>query len=124
MEVGGRTLLEITLRRLRSFGISEVIINVHHFADMVVEYLKAHDDFGMRIEISREDESARHRRRTEEGGGFFSARRCARDEPFILHNVDVLSAIDLGADGEVSPRAECAGDAGGAAAEELAPTAV
>ncbi len=40
VEVAGRTLLEITLRRLRSFGVREVIINVHHFADMVVEYLK------------------------------------------------------------------------------------
>ena len=78
VEVGGRTLLEITLARLRSFGISEVIVNVHHFADMVVEYLKAHDDFGMRIEISREDDAARHRRRAEEGGGFFSARRRCR----------------------------------------------
>ena len=56
VEVDGRTLLEITLARLRSFGIREVIVNVHHFADMVVEYLKAHDNFGMQIEISREDE--------------------------------------------------------------------
>ena len=47
VEVAGRTLLEITLRRLRSFGIREVIINVHHFADLVVEYLKANDQFGM-----------------------------------------------------------------------------
>ena len=55
VEVGGRTLLEITLTRLRGFGIREVIINVHHFADMVLEYLKANDNFGMRIEVSRED---------------------------------------------------------------------
>src|ERR1700687_770118 len=55
VEVGGHTLLEITLRRLRQFGIREVIVNVHHFAEMVVEYLKKNDNFGMRIEISRED---------------------------------------------------------------------
>lgn len=107
VEVGGRTLLEITLRRLRGFGISAVIINVHHFADSVVEYLKANDHFGMKIEISREDDLL------DTGGGlrkaadFFlrdvsaqgvSARgESARDEPFILHNVDVLSSIDLGA---------------------------
>ena len=54
VEAGGRTLLEITLARLRSFGIYEVIINTHHFADMVVEYLRAHQNFGMRIEISDE----------------------------------------------------------------------
>jgi len=40
---------------LRSFGISEVIVNVHHFANMVIDYLKTNKNFGMRIEISRED---------------------------------------------------------------------
>ena len=55
VEIAGRTLLEITLTRLRAFGIREVIVNVHHFADMVVDYLKANDNFGMQIEISRED---------------------------------------------------------------------
>ncbi len=55
VEVGGRTLLEITLARLRQFGVSEVIVNAHHFADMIVDYLAANDNFGMRIEVSRED---------------------------------------------------------------------
>jgi len=50
VEVTGRTLLEITLRRLRRFGVREVIVNVHHFADMMVDYLKKNDNFGMRIE--------------------------------------------------------------------------
>src|SRR5438046_9614796 len=54
VEIAGRTLLEITLSRLRAFGIGEVMINVHHFADMIVEYLKTNDNFGMEIEISRE----------------------------------------------------------------------
>ena len=53
IEINGRTLLEITLSRLRSFGVREAIINVHHFADMIVDYLKASNNFGMRIEISR-----------------------------------------------------------------------
>src|SRR5438046_1419628 len=56
VEIAGRTLLEITLTRLRSFGVNEVIINVHHFADMVVDYLKSKNNFDMRIEISREDD--------------------------------------------------------------------
>jgi NDP-sugar pyrophosphorylase family protein len=94
VEIAGRTLLEITLHRLRSFGIGEVIINVHHFAGMVEEYLKANDNFGMRIEISREDELL------DTGGGLKKAAqfflRDAGDEPFILHNADVLSSIDLG----------------------------
>ena len=54
--VAGRTLLEITLSRLRSFGVNEVIVNVHHFADSIVDYLQANRNFGMRIEISREEE--------------------------------------------------------------------
>jgi NDP-sugar pyrophosphorylase family protein len=96
VEVGGRTLLEITLSRLREFGIREVIVNVHHFGDMVVEYLKKNDNFGMRIEVSREEELL------DTGGGlkkaawFFLEDSAESDEPFILHNVDVISTIDLG----------------------------
>ena len=94
VEVAGRTLLEITLARLRAFGIREVIVNVHHFAEMVLEYLKAHDNFGMRIEISREEILL------DTGGGlknaaWFFLEDSHPDEPFILHNVDVLSTIDL-----------------------------
>src|SRR6266446_8899085 len=55
VEVAGRTLLEITLGRLRTFGVSEVIVNVHHHADQIAEYLKAKKNFGMRVEVSRED---------------------------------------------------------------------
>jgi NDP-sugar pyrophosphorylase family protein len=94
--VGGRTLLDITLARLREFGVREVIVNVHHFADMVVEYLRANNNFGMRIEVSREDELL------DTGGGlkkaawFFLEDSVERDAPFVLHNVDVISTIDLG----------------------------
>jgi len=96
VELNGRTLLEITLTRLRMFGVTEVIVNVHHFADMVVDYLKAHDNFGLRIEISREDDLL-----LDTGGGlkraawFFLEDATRLDEPFLLHNVDVISTIDL-----------------------------
>jgi NDP-sugar pyrophosphorylase family protein len=95
VEVAGRTLLEMTLSRLRTFDVREVIINVHHFADMVVGYLKANDNFGMRIEVSREEVLL------DTGGGlkkaahFFLDDPSRLDEPFILHNVDVVSTIDL-----------------------------
>jgi NDP-sugar pyrophosphorylase family protein len=95
VEVGGRTLLEITLSRLRQFGVRQVIINVHHFADKLVEYLNANHNFGMQIEVSREDILL------DTGGGlkkaawFFLEDPSRRDEPFILHNVDVISTIDL-----------------------------
>lgn len=91
--VAGCTLLEIALTRLRSFGITDVIVNAHHHAQMIVDYLKANDNFGMRIEVSREEELL------DIGGGLKKAAPFFSDslqEPFILHNVDVLSAIDLG----------------------------
>jgi NDP-sugar pyrophosphorylase family protein len=112
VELGGRTLLEITLSCLRSFGVSEVIINVHHFAEMVVDYLKSKNNFGMRIEISREDDLL-----LDTGGGLKKASwffledatsasqvvarhsplttRHSLTEPFLLHNVDVISNIDF-----------------------------
>jgi NDP-sugar pyrophosphorylase family protein len=95
VEINGRTLLEVTLSRLRAFGIREVIINVHHFSDMIVDYLKANKNFGMRIEISREDILL------DTGGGlkkatwFFLEDSSRLEKPFILHNVDVISTIDL-----------------------------
>jgi mannose-1-phosphate guanylyltransferase len=95
VEVAGRTLLEITLTRLKSFGVSEAIVNVHHFAGMVIDYFKANDNFGMRIEVSCEDVLL------DTGGGlkkaawFFQENSGNDAEPFFLHNVDVLSSIDL-----------------------------
>jgi NDP-sugar pyrophosphorylase family protein len=96
VEVGGRTLIEITLARLRAFGIGEVVVNAHHFADVIADYLKANKNFGMRIEISREEVLL------DTGGGlkkaayFFLENSSRLDEPFLLHNVDVISTIDLG----------------------------
>ena len=94
VEVNGRTLLEITLARLRKFGVREVVINVHHFADVLASYLAANGNFGMHIEISREDDLL-----LDTGGGLKRAAKFfLRDSggvPFFLHNVDVLSTIDL-----------------------------
>lgn len=93
VEVGGRTLLEITLLRLHSFGIREVIVNVHHFAEMIVNYLQANSGFGLHVEISREEVLL------DTGGGLRKAGWFFADspDPFILYNVDVLTNIDLGA---------------------------
>jgi len=95
VELSGRTLLEITLSRLRSFGVTEVIINVHHFADLVTNYLKAHNNFGMRIEISREDVLLDTGGGLKKAASFFLEDSSRLDEPFLLHNVDVISNIDL-----------------------------
>jgi NDP-sugar pyrophosphorylase family protein len=92
VEVAGRTLLQITLERLGESGVREVIVNVHHFAGMVTEYLGKNNNFGMRIEISEEDSLL------DTGGGLKKAAWFFREgapTPFILHNVDVISTIDL-----------------------------
>jgi mannose-1-phosphate guanylyltransferase len=98
VELNGRTLLEITLTRLRTFGVTEAIINVHHFADMVEDYLKSKNNFGMRLEISLENDQL-----LDTGGGlkkaawFFEEDPVRGEDPFLLHNVDVISTIDLAA---------------------------
>src|SRR6185503_1390358 len=93
VEINGHTLIDITLARLRAIGIHEVIVNAHHFADRLIEYLHANKNFGMHIEVSREDVLL------DTGGGLKKAAHFflddSSDEPFLVHNVDVLSAIDL-----------------------------
>ncbi|HTQ96579.1 MAG TPA: nucleotidyltransferase family protein [Candidatus Acidoferrum sp.] len=96
VEVGGRTLLEITLTRLKSFGIGNVIINVHHFAGTILDFLKAHDNFGLNIEISREDVLLDTGGGLKKAGWFFLDSLESKETPFLLHNVDVLSTIDFG----------------------------
>jgi NDP-sugar pyrophosphorylase family protein len=96
VEINGRTLLELAIARLKAFGVTEIIVNVHHFADQVLAYLEEQQCFGLRIEVSREDDLL-----LDTGGGlkkaswFFTDARTGRDRPFFLHNVDVLSSIDL-----------------------------
>jgi NDP-sugar pyrophosphorylase family protein len=102
--VAGRTMLEITLERLRGFGVREVVVNAHHFADQIVEFVATHD-FGMRIEVSREEtlldtggglKKAAWFLGSGEGGGA-SGSGAGAGAPFLVHNVDVISGIDLGA---------------------------
>ena len=91
VEIGGRTMLELALMRLRDFGIHEVIINTHHYADMVADYLRAHQNFGVQIEISYEEVLL------DTGGGIKRAAHffLGSDDPFLVHNVDVISTIDF-----------------------------
>src|SRR5258708_39483239 len=95
VELAGRTLLESTLTRLRTFGITEFIINVHHFADQIIAYLKSHNNFGLRIEISREEILLDTGGRLKKAAWFFLEDPTNLDEPFLLHNVDDISTIDL-----------------------------
>ncbi len=93
--IGGRTLLEIALLRLRSLGVREVIVNTHHFADMVSSYLAANDNFGMHVEVSREEVLLDTGGGLKRAASFFLNSDADSREPFILHNVDVISKIDL-----------------------------
>jgi NDP-sugar pyrophosphorylase family protein len=96
VEVAGRTLLEIALKRLDAIGVRDVIINIHHYADMILDYVKSHDNFGMRIEFSREEILLDTGGGLKRAANFFLRDGASSEEPFILHNVDVISTIDLG----------------------------
>ncbi len=89
VEVAGRTMLDITLERLRAFGVHQVIVNTHHYADMIAGHLRNQPN----ITISREDVLL------DTGGGLKKAAwfflEDGRNEPFFVHNVDVISNIDL-----------------------------
>jgi NDP-sugar pyrophosphorylase family protein len=90
VEVGGMPMLEIVARRLINAGVTEIIVNTHHHAQQVADFLKAKNNFGIRIEVSYEAELL------ETGGGLKNAARFFDDgKPFMLHNVDAFSSIDL-----------------------------
>lgn len=91
VKVGGMSLLEIVIRRLKYFGVSEMIINVHHFADLVIEFLKQKNHFDIRIEVSDERDLL-----LNTGGGLKKATWFFEDgNSFLVCNTDILSNIDL-----------------------------
>lgn len=95
VEVGGRAMLATTLARLHAFGIREVIVNTHHFAEMVEAWLREHGPRDMRIEVSREDMLLDTGGGLKQAAWFFQEPGPDSDSPFLLHNVDVLSTIDF-----------------------------
>lgn len=93
VEVAGVPMLERVATRLIDVGADRLIINVHHHADQIRDFVEAHDGFGVEVRISTEAED-----RLETGGGLLHAREHFReDAPFFLHNVDVICDADLGA---------------------------
>lgn len=88
--VGGEPLLAHVIRKLASYGYDDIIVNVHHFARQIREYL-ADAEFGVRIRVSDETDLLR-----ETGGAVRHARPLLEgDGPFLIHNVDILSDLDL-----------------------------
>lgn len=90
VEVGGKTLLHHTLLRLQAAGATEVVVNIHHFADQVVEALQSMKGVDLQIHIS--DESGLL---LDTGGGLLHVKHWLHDAPFLIHNVDILSHLDL-----------------------------
>ena len=91
VKAGNDTLLEICIKNLNSQGISDIIINVHHFADQIKKFLEENNNYGVNISISNES-----RKLLNTGGGLKNAAWFFDDgEPFLLHNVDVISNLNL-----------------------------
>lgn len=91
VEVGGTTLLERNINYLKSFGITELVINVHHFAQQIIDFLQQKENFGITIHISDETDTI-----LETGGGLQRAKPFLQEkEAFILMNVDILTNLSI-----------------------------
>lgn len=91
VEVAGKTLLQMAIEKVSNAGYHELVINVHHFGDQIIDFLKMNKDFGLSIKISDERGQL-----LDTGGGLVKAAPWLEgDEPFLVYNVDVLSDIDL-----------------------------
>ena len=91
--VAGQPLLWHVIMKLKGAGFERIVVNVHHFADQIIDYLHANDNFGLDIRISDEREQL-----LETGGGIKKALPLFDpSEPILIHNVDILSNLDLNA---------------------------
>jgi NDP-sugar pyrophosphorylase family protein len=90
-EVGGKPILQHVIEKMKAEGFDEIIVNVHHFAEKIIDFLEANNRFGIRIEISDEREYL-----LDTGGGIKKASWFFDDDkPFLIYNVDILSNILL-----------------------------
>ena len=93
VRVGGQPLIWHVIQKLKQSGYERIVVNVHHFAEQITDYLKANDNFGLDIRISDETSQL-----LETGGGIKKALPLFDpSEPVLIHNVDILSNLDLNA---------------------------
>lgn len=89
--INEKPLLEHQILKLKENGFDHLVINVHHFADQIIDFLHKKNNFDLKIDISDERNFL-----LETGGGVKKASRFfAEKEPFLIHNVDILSNVDL-----------------------------
>jgi NDP-sugar pyrophosphorylase family protein len=89
LEWEGKPLLEHVILKLKSQGFTEIIVNVHHFAEMIMEFVRSRDHFGIHITFSLEKEEL-----LDTGGGIAHASWFLKEAPFLVYNVDVNSDLD------------------------------
>lgn len=89
--LNGKPMLEHVILKLKAAGFHHVIINVHHFGQQIIDFLTANDNFGLNIQISDERDYL-----LDTGGGIKKAMSFLQgEEPFLVHNVDIISNVDL-----------------------------
>lgn len=90
VEIGGMPLLEIAIRRLQKHGVTELVVNVHHFAEQIIYFLQQRGHFGLTIHISHERGQL-----LNTGGGLKKAAHWLEGGPFLVMNADVLTNMDF-----------------------------
>ncbi len=91
VRVGGEPLLKRVIFQLKDAGFTRIVVNVHHFSNQIIDYLRDNDNFGLDIRISDESDKL-----LETGGGIKKAWPLFdQTEPILIHNVDILSNVDL-----------------------------
>lgn len=88
--LAGKPLLQWQVERLRDAGITDIVVNVHHFPDMIIDAVRANNGWGCHVQISDERDCL-----LETGGGLRKAKKLLDNEPVLVCNVDILSNIDL-----------------------------
>ena len=91
VEVNGKTLLEHNIVKLKVAGFDRIVVNIHHFGEQIIEFLNAHDNFGIDIRVSDE----RHQLLDTGGGIKHAIPLFDLTQPILIHNVDIISDIDL-----------------------------
>ena len=99
VRVGGQPLIWHVIMKLKAAGYERIVVNVHHFAQQIIDYLQANDNFGLDIRISDETSGL-----LETGGGIKKALPLFDpSEPILIHNVDILSNLDFNSLSMVAP---------------------